>query len=92
MLPKHVGKTAFFVDGSYFEFCRMPFGLKNAPPTFQRVMDNVLKDLIGTVCLVYLDDVTVYSTLLQEHMLNLKKVFERLRESNFKIQLSKCKF
>lgn len=55
-------------------------------------MDDVLKDLIGTVCLVYLDDIIVYSTSLQEHMLNLRKVFERLRESNLKIQLDKSVF
>lgn len=61
---KDVGKTAFTVDGGHFEFVRMPFGLKNAPSTFQRIMDNVLKDLIGTVCLVYLDDIIVYSTSL----------------------------
>lgn len=64
MHPKDVGKTAFTVDGGHFEFVRMPFGLKNAPSTFQRIMDNVLKDLIGTVCLVYLDDIIVYSTSL----------------------------
>lgn len=92
MDPRDVCKTAFSVDGGHFEFVRMPFGLKNAPSTFQRVMDNVLKDLIGTVCLVYLDDIIVYSTSLQEHTENLKKVFERLRESNLKIQLDKSEF
>ena len=51
----------------------MPFGLKNAASTFQRVIDYILKDLIGTVCLVYLDDIIIYSTSLQEHVENLKK-------------------
>lgn len=92
MHPKDVEKTAFSVDNGHFEFVRMPFGLKNAPSTFQRVMDNVLGDLIGTVCLVYLDDIVVYSTSLQEHTLNLGKVFTRLRDSNLKVQLDKSEF
>lgn len=92
MHPRDIKKTAFSVEGGHFEFVRMPFGLMNAPSTFQRVMDNVLRDLIGTVCLVFLDDIIVYSTSLQEHMENLKKVFDRLRESNLKIQLDKSEF
>lgn len=92
MHPKDIKKTAFSVDGGHFEFVRMPFGLKNAPSTFQRVMDNVLGELVGTICLVYLDDIIVYSTSLQEHTVNLKKVFEKLRASNLKVQLDKSEF
>lgn len=51
-----------------------------------------MKDLTGTICLAYLDDIIVYSTSLQEHMLNLRKVFDRQRESNLKIQLDKSEF
>lgn len=57
-----------------YVFVRMPFGLKNAPSTFQRIMDHVLRDLIGTVCLVYMDDIIVFSTSLQEHIVNLGSV------------------
>lgn len=92
MDPEDIHKTAFSVDQGHFEFLRMPMGLKNSPATFQRVMDNVLRGLINNCCLVYLDDILVYSTSLQEHMINLKKVFQRLRESNFKIQLDKSEF
>lgn len=92
MSPADISKTAFNVENGHFEFLRMPMGLKNSPSTFQRVMDNVLKDLQNTVCLVYLDDIIVFSTSLQEHMVNLEKVFERLRESNFKIQMDKSEF
>lgn len=87
-----VPKTAFNVENGHYEFLRMPMGLKNSPSTFQRVMDNVLKDLQNTVCLVYLDDIIVFSTSLQEHMINLEKVFSKLRESNFKIQMDKSEF
>lgn len=87
-----VEKTAFNVENGHYEFLRMPMGLKNSPSTFQRVMDNVLKDLQNTVCLVYLDDIIVFSTSLQEHIINLEKVFLKLRESNFKIQMDKSEF
>lgn len=92
MSPEDVPKTAFNVEHGHFEFLRMPMGLKNSPSTFQRVMDNVLRDLQNTICLVYLDDIIVFSTSLQEHMVNLEKVFARLRESNFKIQMDKSEF
>jgi hypothetical protein len=70
----------------------MPFGLKNAPATFQRVMDNVLKDLQGKVCFVYMDDIIIFSTSLQEHTSNLRLVFEKLHKCRFKIQLDKSEF
>ena len=70
----------------------MPFGLKNAPSTFQRVMDEVLKDLQNKICMVFMDDVIVFSTGLTEHIQNLKLVFKKLREANLKIQLDKCEF
>lgn len=92
MDPRHIQKTAFTVENGHYEFTRMPFGLKNAPSTFQRVMDNILKDLIGKVCLVYLDDIIIYSTSLQEHLEGITQVFRRLREANFKIQMDKCEF
>lgn len=92
MDPKDISKTAFNVEHGHFEYLRMPMGLKNSPSTFQRVMDNVLRELQNTICLVYLDDIIVFSTSLQEHIINLEKVFQKLRESNFKIQMDKSEF
>ncbi|KAG6465364.1 hypothetical protein O3G_MSEX015105 [Manduca sexta] len=92
MSPEDIPKTAFNVEHGHFEFLRMPMGLKNAPSTFQRVMDNVLRDLQNVICLVYLDDIIVFSVSLQEHMVNLEKVFKRLRDSNFKVQMNKSEF
>lgn len=71
--PQDVPKTAFSVEHGLYEYLRMPFGLKNAPATFQRIMDHVLRDYIGRCCLVYMDDIIIYSTSLQEHLENLKK-------------------
>lgn len=85
-------KTAFSTQNGHYEFVRMPFGLKTAPATFQRTMDNVLRGLQGLHCMVYLDDVIIYSSSLKEHMIKLKLVFERLRATNLKIQLDKSEF
>ena len=90
--PDDIQKTAFTVDYGHYEYVRMPFGLKNAPSTFQRVMDHVLRDLIGKNCLCYMDDIIVFSTSLQEHIESLGKVFQKLRNSNLKIQLDKSEF
>ena len=90
--PKDVYKTAFSVESGLYEYLRMPFGLKNAPATFQRVMDHVLRELIGKCCLVYMDDIIVFSTSLQEHLNNLGKIFMALEKVNLKIQLDKSEF
>lgn len=93
MHPDSIEKTAFTCDRGHYEFLRMPFGLKAAPSTFQRVMDHILRDHINNnICMVYLDDIIVYSVSLQEHLIALKKVFTTLRESNLKIQLDKTEF
>lgn len=90
--PKDRPKTAFSTDKGHFEFIRMPFGLKNAPATFQRVMNNILGNLIGTCCLVYLDDIIVFGSSLQQHLDNLNKVLQRLAQANLKVQFDKCEF
>lgn len=65
MHPDYIPKTGFNTDRGHFEYTRMPFGLKNAPATFQ--MNYVLRDYINKICLVYLDDVNILGTSLQEH-------------------------
>lgn len=92
MHPESIPKTAFNVENGHYEYIRMPFGLKNAPATFQRVMDNVLKHLNNKICLVYMDDVIIFSISLQEHIQNLKQVFQAFRDSKLKIQLDKSEF
>ena len=84
--------TAFVVDHNLYEFLRLPFGLTNSPGTFQRLMNHVLKDVIGKICLVYLDDIIIFAATMEEHVKNLQTVFELLRQANLKLKLSKCKF
>lgn len=85
-------KTAFSTPSGHYEFNRMPFGLKTAPATFQRAMDNVLRGLQGLHCLVYLDDVIIFSKSLPEHVEKLRAVFDRFRQTNLKVQLDKSHF
>ena len=75
-----------------FEFNVMPFGLCNAPATFQRLMDCVLAGLQWQSCLVYLDDVIILGRSFPEHLNNLRVVFDRLREAGLKLKTSKCTF
>lgn len=92
MHPEDREKTAFSTDLGHYEFVRMPFGLKNAPMTFQKAMNLVLDGLVGYKCLVYLDDIIVLGASLEEHLQNLQEVFDRLIAYNLKIQLDKCEF
>ena len=70
----------------------MPFGLCNAPATFQRAMETVLHGLIGVAYYVYLDDVVVFGATPSEHAHNLRLVLERLQKHHFTLKTSKCKF
>lgn len=84
--------TAFQANYKFYEWKRMPFGLKNAPSTFQRLMNEVLTGLQGVQCLVYLDDIVIYGKTLYDHNEKLKNVFDRLEEYNLKLQPEKCQF
>lgn len=90
--PEDIPKTAFSTPYGHYEYKRMPFGLKNAPATFQRVMDSVLCGLQGERCFVYLDDIVVFASSLQEHQQKLEEVFYRLRKYQLKVQPDKCEF
>ena len=73
-----------------YQFRVMPFGLCNAPATFQRLMEAVLAGLHWSTCLVYLDDTLIFSKTLEEHFDKLRDVFERLRRAGLKIKPEKC--
>lgn len=93
---KDTEKTGFSVTtngiSGHFEFTRMPFGLKNAPSTFQRMMNLVLSGLQGLHCYIYLDDCIVYSHDLESHISKLELIFSKFREANLKLQPDKCEF
>lgn len=85
-------KTAFTVPGrGLFEFTVLPFGLSNSPQTLQRLMDNIFGPEFDNV-FVYLDDIVVASRTFAEHISTLTKVYERLKDANFTVNLEKCEF
>ena len=68
----------------------MPFGLCNAPATFQHLMEPVLHGLVGRCCLVYLDDVIVLGMSVEDHLANLQAVWSGLRKAGLCLKPSKC--
>ena len=83
-------KTAFSTPMGLFEANRMPFGLQNAPSTFQRLMTCCFGDLNFTHLLIYLDDLIIFSKTFDEHLERLQLVFDRLQQHGLKLKPSKC--
>lgn len=90
VFPKHVCKTAVISPIGLYEYLRMPFGLKNAPATFQRFMNSIVGDLPFIFC--YLDDILVYSTNPEEHANHLQILFQRLEKYGLSLNINKSKF
>ncbi|GBM08967.1 Retrovirus-related Pol polyprotein from transposon 297 [Araneus ventricosus] len=90
--PEDREKTAFTTGQGLWQFKVMPFGLCNAPATFERLMETVLRGLSSEACLVYLDDIIIVGRTFEEHLNNLRKVFQRLQKANLKLNLKKCRF
>ena len=89
--PDYIEKTAFATHMGLYEFMKLPFGLCNAPAAFQRIMNRVLHGLISKICFVYLDDVIVFGSSIEEHAINLALVMQRLHEAGLKLKASKCR-
>ena len=85
-------KTAFATHAGLYEFQVMPFGLCNAPATFQRLMETVLAGLSWDKCLVYLDNILVVGHTVSEHLPNIRSILQRLREAGLKLKTRKCSF
>ena len=85
-----ISKTAFVTKYGLFECPYMPFGLTNAPATFQRVMELALQGLQWTTCLIYIDDVIVFSKDADEHLSRLRAVLKRIQSANLKLKTDKC--
>lgn len=83
-------KTAFSIGNGLWQFNVMPFGLCNAPATFERLMERVLKGLHWRTCLVYLDDIIIMGKDFDDHLKNLEEVFERLEAAGLKLSAKKC--
>ena len=87
-----IAKTAFVTRYGSFEYLVMPFGLCNAPATFQRIMNTILRDGLDRFVLVFLDDILIFSRTKEEHEKHIRAVLNRLREEKFFGRLKKCDF
>ena len=85
-----IPKTTFRTQRGQFEFIVMPFGVTNAPATFQRMMNSLFKEELDDFILVYLDDILIFSRTLQEHIRHIRIALERLRKAKFYPRLHKC--
>ena len=90
--PEDVHKTAIRTPLGAFEFLVMPMGLCNAPATFQRMMENVLRPFLTKFCMVYQDDLIIFSKSVEEHKRHLKAIFDTLCAHSLKLKLKKCDF
>ncbi|GMF45018.1 unnamed protein product [Phytophthora fragariaefolia] len=92
-VPMHedsISKTAFTCKYGLYEWLVMPFGLCNAVPAFERLMETVLVDLKWRVCLVYLDDCVIFSDNLPSHLVRLRQVLTRFQSAGFQLKTKKC--
>ncbi|XP_077155275.1 uncharacterized protein LOC143817669 [Ranitomeya variabilis] len=92
ILPGDEWKTAFRCRYGHFESLVMPFGLCNAPATFQHLTNDIFKDLLDQFVVIYLDDILIFSDSLQEHEEHVKTVLRCLKENHLYIKPEKCEF
>ncbi|KAK3086913.1 hypothetical protein FSP39_025347 [Pinctada imbricata] len=85
-----IPKTAFVTKYGHFEYTTMPFGLTNAPGTFQKLMELALAGLQWNTCLIYLDDVIIFSRDAKEHLTRLEHVVEKIKQAGLKLKPEKC--
>uniref|UniRef100_H3C3V9 ribonuclease H n=1 Tax=Tetraodon nigroviridis TaxID=99883 RepID=H3C3V9_TETNG len=90
LTPRASEISAFVTPDSFLQYTVMPFGLRNAPATFQRLMHKVLSGVRN--CEVYLDDIVAYSKTWTEHLVTLREIFDRLRQVSLTLNLAKCEF
>ena len=92
MREDDIPKTAFRTHRGHYEFVVMPFGVANAPATFQRLMNRVFEKELDRFILVYLDDILVHSSTAEEHLQHIREALERLRGAQLYTRLHKCDF
>jgi transposase InsO family protein len=93
MNPESEAATAFVTQDGLYQWKVMPFGATGCPGAFQRYVDQVLHGLIGDICTAYFDDIVIYTNgTFEEHLLDLERVLQRLRDHHLRAKLKKCHF
>ena len=82
--------TAFSTPWGLYEWIRIPMGISNAPPVFQRYVNMVLRGLLDRICMAYLDDILIYGRTFEDHVRNFKTVLQRLKAKGIKLRADKC--
>ena len=90
--PESQPKTSFTTCFGQFQFIRLPFGLNSSPAAFQSTMNNVLEGLLWNRCVVYIDDILIFTSSFEEHVTVLRQVLQRLTRFNLKANAKKCDF
>ena len=85
-------RTAFACHECCLEFSRVPFGLWNAPATFYRTVDMLLSGYKWRTCLVYVDDIILFSKTKEDNLTNVREIFTILKDAGFSLKLRKCNF
>ena len=88
---EHKELTGFTVLSERYDFNRLPFGFSSSPANFQRLMDTVLKNLVGTDCFVFID-IVLFSNSAEEHARRLERVLQRFDRTNLQLHPGKCVF
>jgi hypothetical protein len=83
-------KTAFNTPTGHYEYLVMPFGLTNAPAVFQALVNDLLQDMLNKFVFVYLDDITIFSRNLEEHVAHVRSVLRRLLDNSLYVKAEKC--
>ena len=85
-------KTTFKTNDGLYKWLLIPFGLSNAPSTFMRLMNEVLRDFIGKFVIVYLDDILIFTKTKKEHLKHMRCVLGRLQQEKLLVNVKKCTF
>lgn len=86
-------KTGFITQNGMYEWCYLPYGLKTAPATFQRVLSSIIRrHHLSSFCINYLDDILIFSKSFEEHMSHLEALFNTIKEEGFRLKFVKCNF
>jgi hypothetical protein len=91
LTERSIPKTAFATRNGAYKFLVMPFGLCNAPATFQHMMNNILQECLGKYALVYMDNIIIFSKSKSENVTHIKRVFKLLKENDLVVSEKKCK-